>query len=218
MFSVPVDMAQGLPPPPVFNSPEYEADVAAAERWFQLQDPGRVAQAVRDLHDPDFLSRLSGVLGVSLETQAMRDTRSVLMRAKKLSALSIVQEKENDSRERPWLVLGHAPPCAGEGATPAGHSCPSGHAAWAWLAGYVLADALPHKTGALMSAAALYSESREVCLLNWHSDIVAGQQTARIIHRSLMREPEYQSALNRIRNDYLDARQGGKTVAAGQSF
>lgn len=85
-------------------------------------------------------------------------------------------------------------------------------------AGYVLADALPHKTGALMSAAALYSESREVCLLNWHSDIVAGQQAARIIHRSLMREPEYQSALNRIRNDYLDARQGGKTVAAGQSF
>jgi len=214
-WTEPVDVAGMIQPPPRFNTPAYEADVAAAERWFVLRDPDRVGRAVKDMCNRNYLERLSGVLGVSLDAEVMRETRAVLMRMKALSEKSVAPVKAGLDRERPWRMMGHPPVCTGEG-SPVGHSYPSGHATWAWLAGYVLADALPHREKALLVVAADYSESQEVCLLHWHSDIVAGQLSAQVIHRALTRRPAYQSALNRIRNEYLDARAAVPGDGAGR--
>jgi acid phosphatase (class A) len=99
--------------------------------------------------------------------------------------------KKTFARRRPFLVDPRITPCLDGVARE--RSYPSGHAAYAWTMGYLLADLLPEKRTAILARAAQFAEQRRVCGVHYASDIEAGRVAGAWMARRFRAAPGFEA-------------------------
>ena len=97
--------------------------------------------------------------------------------------------KHRFRRLRPSEIDAAIHPCIGDVA--ADLSYPSGHAAYGYTMGYLLADMVPERRGALLARAAEFARQRMVCGVHFPSDVRAGQLGADWLMQSFRRNPAF---------------------------
>lgn len=174
---VPSSAAQ-LPPPPAPGSAALALDEEIARRSFALRDTPRWKQAALDAQQgfPLAAGTFSCTLGVGITQADTPHLYTLLERSMKDLGRATHSAKAMYHRQRPFLVNGQ-PICtpdsektlAAEGSYPSGHTT----AGWGWA--LILSEVAPELTDALMVRGRTYGESRNVCNVHWHSDVVQGR-------------------------------------------
>jgi acid phosphatase (class A) len=94
-------------------------------------------------------------------------------------------------RRRPFLVDESITRCidgvAGD------QSYPSGHAAYAWTAAYLLADMFPERRAAVLARAAEFAQQRSVCGVHYPSDLEAGRRAGEWLARRFLDSDHYRA-------------------------
>ena len=175
--AIPSSLVQ-VPPPPVSGSAALALDEDIAQRSFTLHNTPRWRQAIMDadLSFPNAASTFACALNIAI-TEA--DTpRLYLLLHRTLTDLgrSTGSAKEHYKRTRPF-VLNKKPMCTpdfreileNDGSYPSGHNA----IGWGWA--LILAEISPEQTDAILVRGRNYGESRNVCNVHWHSDVMQGR-------------------------------------------
>jgi acid phosphatase (class A) len=207
------DFLSMLPPSPVFNSMQDEADVATLRQWQQPDDSLRWKLANADVkmsYDrfaQAFATEINAVdtpLLVHLLDRVEQDVQAVAFSAKNFY-----------NRPRPYQRFPMEHVCGAEKA-PApevplkgGSSYPSGHTSFGWSAVLILAEVAPEQGQALLARGREYGESRIVCAVHYPSDIVGGELVATAVVERLHGEPEFEKDLTCAKEEHFVALHGG---------
>lgn len=101
------------------------------------------------------------------------------------------EAKKTFSRRRPFKVDPRITPCL-EGVAN-DRSYPSGHAAYGWTVGYLLAELLPDRRTAILTRAAEFAEQRRVCGVHYASDLEAGRIAGAWMARRFRAVPQFEA-------------------------
>lgn len=111
--------------------------------------------------------------------------------------------KNRYDRERPFEVDSAVTTCIdATDRIRASGSYPSGHAAFGWAWGLVLAELAPAHADAILARAREYGDSRVVCGLHYPSDVEAGRTIAAAALARLHAEPEFRASLDAARTEF----------------
>ncbi|MDR6990358.1 phosphatase PAP2 family protein [Luteimonas sp. 3794] len=203
-----------LPAPPAPGSAGQAHDDAIAVRSLALYDTARWQQSAvdADLTFPAAEPLFACALGV--EISAARTPHLVRLLRRSLADASNAGRAAKDhwQRDRPF-VRNAAPMCtpqdAGKLATSA--SYPSGHAAIGWTWTLALVELAPARADTLLQRGRAFGESRLVCNLHWHSDIVGGERVGAATYARLQAAPEFRADLDAARREIAAQRAVGAT-------
>lgn len=184
-----------LPPPPAVDSLLDQRDVATVVA-FQAVDAARRKEAGEDARW--LFDRFEQALGAGPIRRTTRPALVTLLgrTLKQVSGPTFVA-KGVHQRARPYQRMKLAQVCgrAADGVkdpdTEMRTSYPSGHAAYGWTVGLVLARVAPERAAALLSRAQTYAESRVVCGVHFPSDVEAARQMATAVVAQLDRHPDF---------------------------
>ncbi len=162
----------------------------------------RVAQARAD-DSFDAFSAFASVLGDGFAEANYPLTKGALERVLAPLGAAIGVAKARYDRERPFEVDSAVTTCIeATDRIRASGSYPSGHAAFGWAWGLVLAELAPAHADAILGRAREYGDSRVVCGLHYPSDIEAGRTIAAAALARLHAEPEFRAALDAARGEF----------------
>jgi acid phosphatase (class A) len=115
-------------------------------------------------------------------------------------------------RERPFMVNGE-PTCTpdDEEALRKDGSYPSGHTAIGWGWALILSELSPDRAEPILARGRAFGESRNVCNVHWHSDVVAGRLAGAAAVARLHANDEFLAALAAARADIDRARREGRS-------
>ncbi|MCA0175029.1 MAG: phosphatase PAP2 family protein [Proteobacteria bacterium] len=191
--------SQELPPPPAVDSLLDQRDVATVVA-FQAVDAARRKEAGEDARW--LFDRFEQAFGQGpIRGDARPALVTLLSRTLKQVGGPTFAAKAVHQRARPYQRMKLAQVCgrAADGVDDADAdmrtSYPSGHAAYGWAVGLVLARVAPARAEALLSRAQTYAESRVVCGVHFPSDVEAGRQMATAVVAQLDRHAEFQRDL-----------------------
>ncbi len=162
----------------------------------------RIAQARADDRF-DAFSAFAPVLGERFTEANYPLTKAALERVLTPLGAAIGIAKSRYDRERPFEVDNAVTPCV-EAADRlrASGSYPSGHAAFGWAWGLVLAELDPARADAILARAREYGDSRVVCGAHYPSDVEAGRTVAAAALARLHAEPEFRAAMDAARAEF----------------
>jgi acid phosphatase (class A) len=187
-----------LPPPPAEGSPAFALDQEVAQKNSALRGKPRwtLAAVDADLSFPNAAGTFSCALNAPVTEELTPHLYQLLRRTLTDVGLSTYAAKNHYQRTRPF-VMRKEPVC-----TPADRadlekdgSYPSGHAAVGWGWALTLSEIAPDRTDALLARGAAYGESRNVCNVHWHSDVVEGRVMAAGTVARLHAEPAFRADL-----------------------
>ena len=167
-----------LPSPPQPGSAAWANDMEISVKYLNSDDSLRWKQAQVDanLDFPDAINEFTSYLkpGISLETTPF--LYLLLQRVIEDASQSTYAAKVYFRRQRPFLV-NNLPTCdpASEPYLRNSGSYPSGHAAIGWTWALILTELFPDQANAILQRGRELGESRVVCNLHWHSDVVEGR-------------------------------------------
>lgn len=177
-----------LPKPYAPGSDAEKAELGELHRIVASASPARLAQARWDSENED-PAIFDGVLGVKLE--AMPATWALLKEVQEEGEAAADVSKTYFHRARPWSADPTLQNCdAGKNANP-GRSYPSGHSTLSYSVGYVLAHLAPEKSDIILSRAADYAMSRQICGVHYPSDTEASHVLATIIGVRMLVNPAF---------------------------
>ena len=200
------DFLSMLPPYPVFNFMQDEADIATLRQWQQPDDSLRWKLANADVkmsYDrfaQAFATDINPVdtpLLVHLLDRVEQDVQGVAFLAKNFY-----------NRPRPYQrfpmehVCGADKAPAPEIPLKGGSSYPSGHTSFGWSAVLILAEVAPEQGQALLARGREYGESRIVCAVHYPSDIVGGQLIATAVVARLQANAEFKRDLDCAKEEH----------------
>lgn len=177
LAAIPSSLVQ-MPPPPAAGSAAMALDEDIAQRSFALYGTPRWTQAITDadLDMSHAASAFSCALNIPISEAQTPRLYLLLHRALTDLAFSAVSAKNQYKRTRPF-VLNKKPMC-----TPASKemlendgSYPSGHNTVGWGWALILAEVSPEQTDAILVRGRNFGESRNVCNVHWHSDVMQGR-------------------------------------------
>lgn len=170
-----------LPPPPPAGSPAFALDEEVARRSIPLRGSPRWTLAIQDadLHFPAAAGTFSCALDAPVTKESTPYLYQLLQRTLTDVGLSTYAAKTRYQRARPFAA-NKAPICtpAEQAQIEKDGSYPSGHTAVGWGWALILSEIAPDRTDALLARGAAYGESRNVCNVHWHSDVVQGRVIA----------------------------------------
>lgn len=206
------DSLQLVPPPPASGTAAQALDEAVARRSAALRDTPRwsQAQADADLRFPRAAGTFACALGVEVSETATPHLYQLLRRSAVDLGRATGAAKEHYKRQRPFLVNGQAL-CTPEGRDHLARSgsYPSGHSSVGWGWALILAEIAPERTDDLLARGRSYGESRNVCNVHWHSDVVQGRQVGAGTVARLHADPVFVADLAAARAEVASARQQG---------
>jgi acid phosphatase (class A) len=212
------DFLSMMPPYPVFNSMQDEADVATLRQWQQPDDSLRWQLANADVkmsYDrfaQAFATEINPVdtpLLVHLLDRVEQDVQAVAFSAKNFY-----------DRPRPYQRFQMEHVCGAEKAPPpevplkGGSSYPSGHTSFGWAAALILAEVVPERAQTLLARGHEYGESRVVCGVHYPSDIVGGELVATVVVARLHSVPQFSRDLACAKQEHLATIRPGAQISS----
>jgi acid phosphatase (class A) len=207
-----------LPPYPIFNSMQDEADVATLRQWQQSDDSPRWKLANADVmmsYDhfaQAFATDINPVdtpLLVHLLDRVEQDVQAVAFSAK-----SFYDRPRPYQRFQMEHICGAEKAPAPEVPLKGGSSYPSGHTSFGWSAVLILAEVAPERAQPLLARGREYGESRIVCEVHYPSDVAAGQVIATAVVERLYSVPEFSRDLARAKQEYRSSVQPDSPVTS----
>ena len=217
-----------LPPPPAEGSAAQALDDEVSRAGLALRGTPRWALATEDagLMFPEAAGTFSCALGIPVSEQETPRLYMLLRRTLADAGLSTYAAKNKYQRIRPFVV-NREPTCTPEEEE---HlmkdgSYPSGHTALGWAWALVLTEIAPDRADAILARGRAFGESRAICNVHWHSDVVAGRFMGAATVARLHADPAFREELDAARAEYAAVRGKGlepirdcKMEAAGLAF
>ena len=198
-----------VPPPPAAGSAAMALDLDIAQRSFALRDTPRWTQAISDadVTFPHAAGIFSCALGIAVSEADTPNIYRLLRRTLTDLGRSPHAAKVHYDRRRPFVENGQ-PMCTPEVKERLAHdgSYPSGHNAIGWGWALILAEISPAQTDALLVRGRNYGESRNVCNVHWHSDVMQGRLVGAGMVARLHADPAFRSDLAAARAEIENAR------------
>lgn len=206
--AIPSSLLQ-LPPPPPAGSAAQLLDEEIAKRSLALRGTPRWELAIEDadLSFPRAAGMFSCALGVRITEADTPQVLQLLQRSARDLGRSTRDAKRRYLRQRPFLLNGE-PICTPGMAARIAHegSYPSAHATTVWGWALILAELAPDQADALMIRGRAAGESRNVCNVHWHSDVVQGRSLAAGVVARLHAEPGFRADMEGARGELARAR------------
>lgn len=201
-----------LPVPPANGSAAFALDLEISQRSFTLSETPRwgLAVADADLSFPHTAATFSCALKSSIPEAEAPHLYRLLRRTLIDLGRSTAAAKQKYLRPRPFMT-NNEPLCTPDGKArlEKDGSYPSGHSAVGWGWALILAEISPDQTDAILTRGRAFGESRNVCNVHWHSDVVQGRMIAAGTVARLHADPGFQADLAAAKIELLGLRQKG---------
>jgi acid phosphatase (class A) len=182
-----------LQPPPSAQSPQAIADYAQVKEAQLNANEARINLARSD-NNIDAFKAYSIILGDRFNPQNFPKTKEVLDYAMPFSAIAAKESKNIYKRDRPFIFDTSIKICIDN--APNGSSYPSGHSAWGWLSGNIIARIFPKQSDIIFARAIDYGQSRVVCGVHYPTDIIAGRIVGDVILQKLENDAKFRQLIN----------------------
>ena len=196
-----------LPPPPAPDSAAFAHDAEISRRSFALRDSPRWLLAISDADAtfPHAAGAFSCALNAPVTEADTPHLYALLRRTMADFGRSTASAKNHYNRTRPF-VLNKEPICTPDDKAKLekNGSYPSRHTTVGWGWALILAEVSPEQTDAILARGLSFGESRNVCNVHWHSDVVQGRIIASGTVARLHAEPAFRADLETARAE-LDA-------------
>lgn len=203
-----------IPPPPVDGSAAFALDEEVSRKALTLRDTSRWNLAIEDanLDFPEALGAFSCALGIPITEKETPHLCMLLRRSGADAGLSTYTAKKHYQRNRPFMV-NREPVCTPEEEEllRKDGSYPSGHTALGWAWALILTEIAPERADAILARGRAFGESRNVCNVHWHSDVVEGRFMGAAAVAKLHSDPVFCAELEAARAEYKDAVAKGLT-------
>jgi acid phosphatase (class A) len=201
-----------IPPPPAAGSAALALDEEVSRKAIALQGTPRWALATEDadLRFPSAAGTFSCALSIPITEKDTPHLYMLLRRTLADAGLSTYRAKNQYQRRRPFMVNGE-PICTAEeeeGLRKDG-SYPSGHTAIGWAWALILTEIAPEQVDAILARGRAFGESRVVCNVHWHSDVVEGRFIGAAAVARLHADTAFRAELKAAKAEYKAARAGG---------
>jgi acid phosphatase (class A) len=194
--------AQILPPPPIANSPQAQAEQAELATIERSRTSAAVDAAKRDSATKD-ASIFAEAIGPRFRLERLPQTALLMAMVRGSEKVAADRAKAYFKRPRPWIANPSIAACSRNDEPLS--SYPSGHATMGFSMGAVLSRLVPQRASAIMARAARYGESRLVCEVHYRSDVTAGEALGLIVAERLMAKPSFRLQFNRARAELARA-------------
>jgi acid phosphatase (class A) len=191
-------------------------DEEVSQKALALRDTPRWALATEDanLKFPDAAGTFSCALGIPITEQDTPHLYMLLRRTLADAGLSTYTAKNNYQRKRPFMV-NEKPICTPEeeeGLRKDG-SYPSGHTAIGWAWALILTEIDPDRAAAILARGRAFGESRIICNVHWHSDVVEGRFMGAAAVARLHADPVFLAELEAAKTEFAAARVKGVALS-----
>ncbi|MFT5699175.1 MAG: acid phosphatase (class A) [Desulforhopalus sp.] len=167
-----------VPPPPAEGSAALALDEEVSRKTIALRGTPRWTLATKDavLMFPEAASTFSCVLGIPITEKDTPHLYMLLRRTLADAGLSTYTAKNKYQRKRPFMK-NNEPICTPdeEEDLRKDGSYPSGHTAIGWAWALILTEIAPDRADTILARGRAFGESRNICNVHWHSDVVAGR-------------------------------------------
>jgi acid phosphatase (class A) len=167
-----------IPPPPAKGSAAFALDEEVASKAIAQRGTPRwkLATEDADLDFPEAAGTFSCAMQTGITQEATPRLYTLLRRAMTDAGRSTGAPKKHYGRERPFMVNGQ-PICTPDDRQflVKSPSYPSGHTAVGWAWALILAEIDPDHADAILARGRAFGESRNICNVHWHSDVVEGR-------------------------------------------
>ena len=201
-----------LPPPPVEGSIAFALDEEISQKTFALRGTPRWELAAKDaiLMFPEAAGAFSCALDAPITEQDTPHLYMLLRRTLADAGLSTYAAKKQYQRQRPFMVNDQpiCTPDEDEHLRKDG-SYPSGHTALGWAWALILAEIAPERADAILARGRAFGESRNVCNVHWHSDVIAGRFMGAAVVARLHANPAFQAELEAAKAEIAAVRAKG---------
>ena len=198
-----------LPPPPAKGSAALALDLDIAKRSFALRGTPRWMLAISDadLTFPHAAGTFSCVLGAPITREGTPHLYMLLRRSLTDAGLSTYAAKNHYQRSRPFRV-NEEPMCTPDERAflEKDGSYPSGHTAIGWAWALILVEVAPERIDAILTRGRAFGESRNVCNVHWHSDVMQGRFIGASTVARLHADPAFRAELDGAKVELAGAR------------
>ena len=201
-----------LPPPPADGSAAFALDKEVSRKALALRGSPRWELAIEDanLKFPEAAGTFSCALGIPITEQHTPHVYMLLRRTLTDAGLSTYAAKNKYQRKRPFVV-NKEPTCTPdeEKHLMKDGSYPSGHTALGWAWALILTEIAPDRADAILARGRAFGESRVVCNVHWHSDVVEGRFMGAAAVARLHADPAFRNAMDAAKAEYAAVRAKG---------
>ena len=201
-----------LPPPPAEDSAGLALDREVSRKSFTLRGTPRWDLAARDadMMFPDAAGTFSCALNAPITEQDTPHLYMLLRRTLADAAFSTFAAKNEYQRTRPFMVNGE-PICTPneEEHLKKDGSYPSGHTAFGWAWALILTEIAPERTDVILARGRAFGESRNICNVHWHSDVVEGRLVGSAAVARLHADPAFHAELEAAKAELAVVRTKG---------
>ncbi|MCE2575584.1 phosphatase PAP2 family protein [Komagataeibacter sp. FNDCR2] len=190
-----------LPPPPGPDTAQRatDASIYAITRALEGTPRWQLAQADNRDTPAHMVAAFSCAVGFTLPPEHLPELVGLMTRIERRLAPVVHEQKMLWNRSRPFTEV-ELPLCIPLRADLKGDpSYPSFHATLGWVAGLVLSDMLPERTAWIMQRARVFGESRVVCGVQWHSDVVAGWLNGGVLYSAMEQDEGFRQDMEAAR-------------------
>jgi len=201
-----------IPPPPAEGSAALALDEEISRKSIELRGTPRWDIAARDadLSFPEAAGTFSCSLGVPITEEDTPHLYMLLRRTLADAGLSTYTAKNKYQRKRPFMK-NNEPTCTPdeEKDLRKDGSYPSGHTAIGWAWALILTEIAPNQVDAILSRGRDFGESRNVCNVHWHSDVVEGRFIGAAAVARLHADPAFQFEIKAAKAELAAVRTKG---------
>ena len=205
------DVTHVLEPAPQKGDPRYDTDRRIFRETRKLVGTPRyeLATSDADYGAPALMRDFSCAVGVELTPQNAPKTAALVARVGVDVSRATNLPKDIYKRPRPYLV-DEGPICVEKSdALAKSPDYPSGHNAWGWTIGLLMAEAAPDRATEVLSRARAFGEGRLVCGVHNLSSVEAGRLNGSIVVAALHGQEAFRKDFEAVRKEVAAARKAG---------
>ena len=201
-----------IPPPPAKGSAALALDEEISRKSLALRGTPRWKLAAKDaeLMFPEAAVTFSCALGIPITEQDTPHLYMLLRRTLADAGLSTYTAKNHYQRTRPFMVNKESTctPDEEEHLMKDG-SYPSGHTAIGWAWALILCEIAPERADAILARGRAFGESRNICNVHWHSDVVEGRFMGATAVARLHADPAFRAEMEAAKGELAAVRAKG---------
>ena len=201
-----------IPPPPAEGSAALALDEEVHRKSLALRDTPRWELAAKDaeLMFPQAAGTFSCALGVPITEKDTLHLYMLLRRTLADAGMSTYTAKNQYQRKRPFMV-NKEPTCTPdeEDYLMKDGSYPSGHTAIGWAWALILTEIAPERADAILARGRAFGESRNICNVHWHSDVVEGRFMGAAAVARLHADPAFRAEIEAAKAELATVRAKG---------